>query len=268
MGWTLGRMSADGLLVPFSDASKTVVARMTNADYLHKSRIHPIAILAALLTYQQGHGQKGKLRWTPVPQVVDALNDAFYLAFDNVKPTGKRFYLGIDVSGSMTCGEVAGIDGLTPNMGAAAMAMLIARTEPNHFIGGFSTSFVDLGVTSRDRLDAAMRKCQRSYGGTDCTIAIAHALKNKYPVDAFVICSDGETWAGNTHNAQAIIDYRQKTGIDAKMIVINMVANRTSLADPTDLGSLDIIGFDAAVPTLISGFLGADIEASESQDAE
>jgi Ca-activated chloride channel family protein len=32
---------------------------------------------------------------------VDALNDAFYAAFDLVPATGKRFMLGIDVSGSM-----------------------------------------------------------------------------------------------------------------------------------------------------------------------
>jgi 60 kDa SS-A/Ro ribonucleoprotein len=201
--------------------------------------------------------------------VVDALNDAFYLAFDNVEPTGKRFYLGIDVSGSMTMGPVAGIDGLTPNMGAAAMAMLIARTEPNHFIGGFSTSFIDLGISSRDRLDRAMEKCQRSFGGTDCAIAIRHALAAKWPVDVFVVITDGETWAGDMHAAQALQQYRDKAGLPAKLVVINMVANRTSLKDPQDLGSLDVVGFDASVPTLIAGFIGGpNAPTTSGGDAE
>jgi 60 kDa SS-A/Ro ribonucleoprotein len=264
---TLGRMGACGLLAPLSDASKLVVQRLGDRDYLRKSRVHPIQVLAAILTYGAGHGQKGSLSWTVVSQVTDALNDAFYASFSNVEPTGKNFYLGIDVSGSMTGGQVAGLAGLTPNMGAAAMAMLIARTEPNHFIGGFSTNFVDLGISKSDRLDAAMKKCQRDFGGTDCAVAIKHALKNKYPVDAFVVVSDGETWSGETHTSQALVDYRQKMARNAKLIVINMVANRTRLTDPTDDGSLDVVGFDASVPTLINGFLGGNVSTGQ-EDAE
>ncbi len=262
---TLGRMGAAGLLAPLSATAKEVVRRLGDREILRNARVHPIGVLAALLTYKQGHGQKGKLSWTPVPQVVDALNDAFYAAFENVEPTGKNFYLGIDVSGSMTGGVVAGIDGLTPNMGAAAMAMLIARTEPNHFIGGFATQFVDLGISSRDRIDAAMQKCQRSYGGTDASIAITHAQNNKYPVDCFVVISDGESWAGSVHASQALVEYRQKMGRDSKLVVINMVANRTRLGDPTDPGTLDIVGFDASVPTLISGFFGANVAAGQDE---
>lgn len=265
---TLGRMSASGLLAPLSEASKEVVRRLTDTESLRKSRVHPIAVLTALLTYRTGHGLKGKLTWTPVPTVVDALDEAFYRAFAHVEPTGKNFYLGIDVSGSMTSGQVAGVEGLTPNMGAAAMAMLVARTEPNHFIGGFATQFVDLGVSSRDRLDAAMKKCHRSFGGTDCAVAIKHAHANHYPVDAFVVITDGETWAGDMHASQALTDYRQKTGRDSKLIVINMVANRTRLTDPTDAGSLDVVGFDASVPTVIAGFLGASNNALHQSEVE
>lgn len=255
---TLGRMGASGLLAPLSSASRLVVNRLGDGAYLRKSRVHPIQVLAAMLTYKTGHGQKGSLSWQPVPQVVDALDAAFYASFANVEPTGKNFYMGVDVSGSMTMGQVGGLSGLTPNMGAAAMAMLIARTEPNYFIGGFSTHFVDLGISAKDRLDSAMRKCQRDFGGTDCAVAIKHALANKYPVDAFVVITDGETWAGDIHASQAIEQYRQKMGRDAKLIVINMVANHTRLGDPTDAGSLDVVGFDASVPVLINGFIGGN----------
>lgn len=255
---TLGRMGASGLLAPLSNASRLVCERLRNGEQLRKSRVHPIQVLAAILTYGQGHGTRGSLTWQVVPQVKDALDDAFYASFANVEPTGKRFYLGVDVSGSMTCGEVAGLAGLTPNMGAAAMAMLIARTEPNYFIGGFSDRFIDLGISAKDKLEVAMRKCQMSYGGTDASIAINHALQHNYPVDAFVIISDGESWAGSVHASQAIQNYRQKAGFDSKLIVINMVANRTSLGDPSDTGTLDVTGFDASVPTLISGFIGAN----------
>ncbi len=78
--------------------------------------------------------------------------------------------------------------------------------------------------------------------------------------------TDGETWAGDQHSSQALAAYRNKTGIDAKLIVINMVANRTRLGDPGDENSLDIVGFDASVPTLIAGFLGANAKEAESED--
>ena len=265
---SLGRMGSIGLLTPLSEASKTVMGRLGDVDYLRKSRIHPLQVLAAFLTYKQGRGQRGSLSWTPDPRIVDALDSAFEKTFDNVLPTYKRFYLGIDISGSMTRGEVAGMVGLTPNMGAAAMAMLIARREPNHFIGGFSTRFIDIGISKADGLARAMQKCQGNFGGTDTAVVIKHALDNKYPVDAFVVITDGETWAGNIHTSQALEVYRQKMGFDSKLVVINMVPNHTRITDPTDAGSLDVVGFDSSVPTLINGFLGADAKTTEEESAD
>ena len=102
---TMGRMGACGLLAPFSDAAKLVTNRLGDRELLRKARVHPIDILKALLVYQAGHGDKGSLSWTAVPQVVDALNGAYYQAFQFVPATGKRSFLGIDVSGSMTMGR-------------------------------------------------------------------------------------------------------------------------------------------------------------------
>ncbi len=264
---TLGRMGAAGLLTQFSEASKKVVSTLQNRELLRAQRVHPIQVLAAVLTYRQGHGTKGSLTWPVIPQVVDALDDAFYASFEFVEPTNKRFYLGVDVSGSMTMGSVAGLEGLTPNMGAAAMAMLIARTEPNYFIGGFSTSFVNLGITKNDKLNTAMLKARTNFGGTDTSVAINHALKNNVPVDAFVIITDGETWAGDTHTSQSLALYRNKTGINSKLIVMNMVPNATRITDPCDEGSLDVVGFDASVPSVISSFLGgaSNVSAADQE---
>jgi 60 kDa SS-A/Ro ribonucleoprotein len=125
---------------------------------------------------------------------------------------------------------------------------------------------VDLGISSRDRLDEAMKKCQRDFGGTDTSIAINHALKNKYPVDAFVIITDGETWAGDEHTCQSLEKYRQKMGRNAKLIVMNMIANATKVVDPKDKGSLDVVGFDASVPTVINDFLGVRTKIASSEE--
>lgn len=45
-------------------------------------------------------------------------------------------------------------------------------------------------------------------------------------------------------------------GIDAKLIVMGLVANDISIADPNDSGQMDIVGFDTAVPQIIAEFVG------------
>ena len=78
-----------------------------NAGTVDFARIHPIAVLSAYLTYRSGKSVRGSNTWTPVPQVVDALDKAFDQSFATAPQTNQRFYLGIDVSGSMGSGEVA-----------------------------------------------------------------------------------------------------------------------------------------------------------------
>ena len=39
-------------------------------------------------------------------------------------------------------------------------------------------------------------------------------------------------------------------------VVIGMVANKFSIADPADAGRLDVVGFDTAAPSLIPRFCG------------
>ena len=45
-----------GLVTPGSEATRKVVAEVTNEGRLHKARVHPIQVLSALKTYAQGHG--------------------------------------------------------------------------------------------------------------------------------------------------------------------------------------------------------------------
>ncbi len=47
----------------------------------------------------------------------------------------------------------------------------------------------------------------------------------------------------------------EKTGIAAKLVVVGLVSNGFSIADPEDAGMLDIGGFDTAAPALIADFL-------------
>ena len=221
--------------------------------------IHPVAILSALLTYKAGQGVRGRHTWTPVPQVVDALDAAFDRSFAQAPRTGQRLYLGVDISGSMNWNHVAGVPGLTARMGAVALALAVARREPNYVLRAFHHEMQDLGITAGMSLQQAMDITDNWRGGrTDCALPMLDALEQGIPVDCFVVLTDSETWAGPVHPMAALRRYRRETGIPAKLVVVGMVSNGFSIADPEDAGALDVVGFDAAVPLLLAHFIGGD----------
>jgi 60 kDa SS-A/Ro ribonucleoprotein len=255
----LGVMSKVELLKPLSQAESLIVQRLVNATLVQKARIHPIAALLAQATYAQGRGMRGSNTWTVSPTVVDALETTFELAFKNVTPSNKRTMLALDVSGSMSGGSVAGAP-LTPRDASGAMAMISARTEPQVMFTAFQSQMVDLAITPKMRLPEVIKTISNlPFGGTDCALPMLYALQNKLEVDTFVVYTDSETWAGGIHPSQALKDYREKTGIEARLVVVGMVSNNFTIADPKDKGMLDVVGFDASAPALIADFSRGDL---------
>jgi 60 kDa SS-A/Ro ribonucleoprotein len=250
----LATMTKIGLIAPMSDATRKVVVELSDTERLKKSRVHPIAVLFALKVYEQGHGEKSDAKWEPVTKVVDALDSAFYGAFGNVEPTGKRMSLALDVSGSMGGSFIAGTS-LSAREASAAMALITAKTETDYEINGFATSFIPMTISPKQRLDDVVRKISNiPFGGTDCALPMVNALARQNKIDAFVVYTDSETWAGGIHPTQALQQYREKMGIQARLAVVGMVANEFSVADPNDAGQMDVVGFDTSTPQVISDF--------------
>ena len=96
-------------------------------------------------------------------------------------------------------------------------------------------------------------------GGTDCAQPMIYAKDKKLEVDTFIVYTDNETWAGRVHPSQALKNYRQSSGIDAKLIVCGMCATSFTIADPNDAGMLDMAGFDSAAPEVIRNFVLGEI---------
>jgi 60 kDa SS-A/Ro ribonucleoprotein len=270
----LATLTRVGLLTPLGATTRRVTEQLMDEERLLKARVHPIAVLSALKTYAQGRGERGQHTWQPVPAVIDALDRAFYYAFGNVEPAGKRWVLALDVSGSMECGAVAGVPGLTPRVASAAMALITAAKEPQHTMVGFTSAgngyggqwgggtsgLTPLAISSRQRLDDVLKKISNlPFGGTDCALPMLWAMKNKVEAEVFVIYTDSETWAGKVHPTQALRQYREKMGIAARLVVVGMVSNDFTIADPNDAGMLDVVGFDSATPQLISDFAGGKV---------
>ncbi|MBA3464441.1 MAG: TROVE domain-containing protein [Deltaproteobacteria bacterium] len=251
----LATMTRVGLLAPGSAAAAKVVSQLRDPHRLAKARIHPIGVLAALVTYQSGRGVRGSGTWMPVATIVDALDAAFYATFGTIEPSGKRTLLALDVSGSMTCGSVSGLPNLTPRVASAAMALVTAATEREHTFLAFDTKTTVMSISPRQRLDDVVRTIDAlNMGGTDCSLPMKWALDNRVDVDTFCVYTDNETWAGNVHPSQALRAYRDARGIPAKLVVVGMTSNGFSIADPDDAGMLDVVGFDTSTPPVIADF--------------
>lgn len=270
----LGVMSSVGLLKPMSDATKTVVNRLGDKERLLRSRIHPIKLLSAQLVYKAGRGFRGSNSWEVVSTVVDALNAAFYNSFGNVESTGKNTMLALDVSGSMSV-PLSGIPYLSARGGSAAMALITANVEPNHMFVAFSNSKsggksrwhsfgergdLETGISAVDispkmRLEQVIEETDKyPMSGTDCALPMLYAAKHKLEVDTFIVYTDSETWAGKIKPFQALRDYRNEFGRKSKLVVVGMVSNGFTIADPSDPDMLDVVGFDTDTPSAISAF--------------
>ncbi|MGE5273462.1 MAG: TROVE domain-containing protein [Verrucomicrobiota bacterium] len=270
----LATMTRVGVVAPGSVGTAAVVSQLGDAERLRAARVHPIALLAALRTYAAGRGARGRNVWNQVREVADALDAAFYTAFGNVEPAGVRLLLALDVSGSMEWGEVAGVPGLSPRDASAALALVTAATEQHVEVVGFHSGtgawargrvrralhlgddgLTPLAISPRQRLDDAIETVSDlPFGGTDAALPVLYAQALEREIDTFVVYTDSETWAGDIHPAPALRDYRRASGIDARLIVVGMVSNGFSIADPKDPGMLDVVGFDTATPQLVSDF--------------
>jgi 60 kDa SS-A/Ro ribonucleoprotein len=58
-----------------------------------------------------------------------------------------------------------------------------------------------------------------------------------------VIYADSETRAGQVHPTQALGEHRREFNPQAKLVVVAMVSNGFSIADPNDAGMMDVVGF-------------------------
>ena len=252
----LGNLSKCGLLIQGQyEVIDKVISRITDQEAIKHSRLHPLDFLKASLTYSQGCGVRGQGSWPVVPKIVDGLNEAFYKSFANVEPTGKRFCIGIDISGSMSHG-VAGIEYLPCIVAALALALVTFRVETMVSVVGFTTKPRPIPISSYSTLVSLGQwyKLNHIPEGTDCSVPFDWAITNKVPTDIFVLITDGETWAGSEHPVQSLNRYRRAMGIESRLVVVAMTPTGSTIADPKDPFSLNVVGFDTVVPGVIQQF--------------
>ena len=87
-----------------------------------------------------------------------------------------------------------------------------------------------------------------------------YAIQHNLDIDVFVVYTDSETYFGHIHPCEALVKYRKHSGIhDAKLIVVGMSSNGFTIADPDDVGMMDVVGFDSSTPMIMSNFAAGNI---------
>ena len=269
----LGKMSNVGLITPLSQASVHVINQLSEEN-IKRSKVHPIQMLMARLTYANGRGVRGSLSWEPDTNIVEALEAGFYHAFENVEPINKKVLIAIDVSGSMSWGDIAGCPNLTPDMAAACMAMVFARKEPIYHVIGFAHKLVELNITKNDSLNSVCKEVKKGGGGTDCALPMLYADSKNLDVEGIIMLTDNVTWYGSVHPTRAFNNYISKRSgqaggykkgspshesklkaANAKLAVISMTATDETITQSNNASMLDVVGFDTATPQLVNDFI-------------
>jgi 60 kDa SS-A/Ro ribonucleoprotein len=266
----LGRFTANGLLVKGGEVSALVVQRIDGMNW-EKARVHPHALFTASRTYSNGHGLRGKLSWTPVPEIVKALDAAFVNSLAMRNPMPGKTLIAIDCSGSMTS---VCPDGLEVTQHAAAFGACLAHGGDADFVQFHNWAF-PMNVPKNPSVRKVMDAITES-GGTDCASPILYASgyraaregsyyygrynkpqKSAEAVryDQIVILTDGETWAGDTHVTEAQRTYINEVNRDCRFVFVAFTPSGTTLADRDDPGTMEVVGFDATAPRLIEDFV-------------
>ena len=257
----LARMTRLGTLKPMGDATRRAAARLTDQGALAAGRIHPLDVFLALRVYASGRSQPNPRAdahtWTPVPAILDALEESYELTFGHVQPSGRRLLIAVDSSGSMSWGgvTVGGSAIGTPYEIGCAMAVILARIERgNAHVIDVDTAVHASRITARTNL-REIRTWHPAGGGTDLSLPFSWARQQRLEVDGMLVLTDNETWAGRAHPVQELAAYRAQVSPQARCVVAAMTAAGHSIADPGDPGALNIAGFDASLPQLVTGFI-------------
>lgn len=255
----LNKITAVGVFDKYPDTLNHVTDDLNDEGFIKKSKAHPLQFLIALKMYYSGGGGRNNIEYSPKQSICDALENAFKASFNNVAPTGKKYLLAIDVSGSMMGSTVCGVDCLMASEVATAMAMVIASVDSCDIMS-FSEEFLPAqlnpSASLRENLDT-LYYSDILFGATDCSLPMTYALENKAVYDAIIVFTDSETNCNSCPPVDMLRKYNKEMDIACKLIVVAASANDFSIADPDDPNMLDICGFDASTHECINEFISA-----------
>ena len=245
---------------------------LLNKENLEKARINPMSVLKAWYTYKAGQGFRGNQTWTPNKKILSALEKGFENAVSLSKDNGKKNFVAIDVSGSMTYGGVQGFEQASAIDVAAAYAYILAKSCKNVKVLAFDYENSYWGrnkAGGRWDITGKIKSCKGlseaiaiakkfGGGGTDVSLPFKEMYESGKSYDLAVLFTDGESWAGG-HAPEMLKKYRGDFNRDLKVVYCTVTPYGTTQTDPLDQNSIDIVGFDANAPSVIEEFSSGNL---------
>lgn len=250
----LGKMTSLEILQSDSQEADDVINKLRDRNHLKSAHLHPFYLLHALRTYKNGHGDKGRLKWTPNSDIVKELELAFYQSFAFTEPTGQRLLLAVDIT---TSDEGCQID---PPTAAAVLAMHVARTEREFEIVYFAEEISSMTINPSMELSTVMQLMlgltDPTHTSCDCTKPIQWALDGDKDFDVFIIFTSCRTVTWETNAMNTIREYRQRPNTRrTKLVVVTMTTNDCFIGDENDHLILNVVGFDSSGMGVINDFI-------------
>lgn len=250
----LPTMTRVGLLLPGARETAEVVRALEDEAAIRASGLHPMELLRVAGRYEAGHDAQTGRNWYPVDEVLGALRAAFHRALPSAAAIGRRSLFAIDVSRSMTWGEIS--SGVSPWQASLALAM--AQRSVNREASFYAIAPDALRPLSLpSSLDAA-RRPEGPAGRADPAEVIERAMGASMRVDTFVVLTDHPTGTGARVQA-ALARYRARFDPSVQLITVGMISSGFSIAGPEEMGVLDVVGFDAQCARLIESFAAPEL---------
>ncbi|WAR30710.1 RO60-like protein, partial [Mya arenaria] len=192
------------------------------------------------------------------PDIYEALHKAFRAAVEkNTPTTGKSYLLALKASSSEFQKGIRGTPSISAIEVMALMATILKKKESSVDLGFFTASLTQM------KYPAEMENIIQDIGlmaVPDLTLAcdpaspVTWALEKKRKYDVILVMSDGHETEGETSPGSSLVEYRQKMKLpNTKMVICGLASPKLEFA--TEPGMLDIGGFDATVPKIISEFV-------------
>ena len=246
----LGKLGSLG----FFDAPETIdlaIAKIERATHV----CHPFEFLVAAKMYDQGHGVRGSLSWTPNAQITNALANGFGAAFNHLTVNDTIAPLiAMDISGSMS--QASGGTVLSCVEAESALVSVLAYQFPRAQFVAYAHQLAPVqvhGVPYQDLL-GHLRGLAWHMGATDCALPIRVAAGSP-ETDAVLSITDSETWTRESIPALVRSVQAQPGRDNFRHGVIAMATNDISIADASDPRQMDFVGLDASMPQAVALFL-------------
>lgn len=251
----LGKMTNIGLLGRKSTATRTVGDRLRDPDRIRG--MHPLAFYIAARQYEKGRGDRGSLTWTPVADVITALEEAFVVSLKVLTaPEGEVMY-AIDTSGSMS-GAPGGNLGISAFEGAVIMAMAAAHAHGGDCeIFQFDTMIKPMTIRPNQGVTDVMRMIGTAGGGTNCGLPFKLASQRKDVQNGIVVFTDHAHGMTEYSAHQAMTEAKHR---HPELRSVGVALTPTPYAIANDRPwHLNIVGLDTGVPELTRLFLDGDL---------